>query len=370
MNAQRIHYAVTAAVLFFAVLFGFATGYKALSQASQAGALRDLALEQRARVLRMAALLGRTESASRAELAVEARRMQEAQDRLEAEQPDALALRSLPEAVAVLDARPLQTAERARRFLRAAQEPSAPDRAAALALQDEALAGLSEGYARLAQALAEWNEAQQTRLLKHQYGAFLVVLAALFYQFFVIVRPLSQAHEEAAAELTTAREQLRALEGHDHLTGLPGRERLEENLAREIEYVRRYGTTLSAVAMDVDEFRKVNRRVGQLGGDEVLRELGGLLAANLRKADAVYRFSGEKFILLAPHVDGEKALLLAEKLRLLVEGAEFRDGVRLTLSLGVAECRPDEDLESFLARLDEGLELAKAAGMNRAVTAP
>lgn len=369
MNAQRIHYAATAALLFFAVLFGFVTGFKALSLGSQAGHLRDLAQEQRARTLRMAALLGRDEPSARAELKVEARRMEEAQTLIEAVDPERLSLRHLPQAVEILDAKPLKNAERSRAFILAAQEAAA-GKGDAQALRAEALGVLSEAYARLSVAVTEWDKTEQEKLLKRQYAAFLVVLAALFYQYFVIVRPLSLSQEGAEAELARARAEVEACVGHDPLTGLPSRARLEESLAREVEYVRRYGTTLSAIAMDIDEFRKVNQKLGQLGGDEVLKEFAALLTANLRKADVMHRFTGEKFILLAPHVDGARAMQLAEKLRQLVAGAEFLKGARLTVSLGVAECRQGEDLEAFLARLDEALDLAKAAGMNRAVAAP
>lgn len=366
---QRAHYAVTAALLFFAVLFGFVTGFKALTLRSQAGRLQELATEQRARTLRMTVLLGRQDASARAELKVEARRMEDAQNLLLAANPDALSLSQLPQAVEILDAKPLKLREKAQGFMAGAAEFASGGKVDVAALQAGGLGAVSEGYARLTQAVAEDDKARQEHLLKYQYGAFLAVIAVLFYQFFVLVRPLSLAHERSEADLARAREELEASVGHDPLTGLPNRVRLEESLAREVEFVRRYGTTLSAIVMDVDEFRKVNQKQGQLGGDEVLKELAVLLTTNLRKADIVHRFSGEKFILLVPHVPEERAMQVAEKLRGLVEGAEFRNGTRLTVSLGVAECRQGEDLEGFLARLDAALELAKAAGMNRAVAA-
>ncbi len=295
--------------------------------------------------------------------------MEDAQKLLLAQDADTLSFAGIPQAREILESKPLKLKERAAAFAAGAVAVASGGEANVQALQNEGVGAVSEGFIRLALIVHEQDKELQEKLLKYQYGSFLAVIAVIFYQFFVIVRPLSQAQDRTEGELARLREELDACVGHDPLTGLPNRVRLEETMSREVEFVRRYGTTLSAIVMDVDEFRKVNQKLGQLGGDEVLKELADLLAVNLRKADIVHRFSGEKFILLIPHVPEERAAQVAEKLRTLVEGAEFRNGTKLTVSLGVAECRQEEDLEGFLARLDEALELAKAAGMNRVVSA-
>ncbi len=371
MTAQRLHYAATAALLFVAVLLGFATCYKSMLHASRAERTQAMALEQQQRVLRLATLAQRTDDSSRSQALVETRRLLEAHDALTADNQETLALGEMERAKALLEKEPYALTERTRRFaddIRAVVEaggaaaspsPRVDD------LVDTALTALAEGFGRLAHIAVDDNREEQRRLLKLQYAFFLAAAAILLYQFFVVVRPLSLQAEKTLAALNQARERLDACVGHDDLTGLFNRLRLEEALSREIVYVQSYGTKLSAVCLDVDHFKEVNSALGQLGGNEVLKSLAELLQGKLTKADALYRFSGEKFVILAPHVGLKQAAVLAEKLRRLVAGHVFPHKTRLTISLGVAECRADEDMEAFLARLNAAVRTAREKGMNR-----
>ncbi|EPR35084.1 diguanylate cyclase [Alkalidesulfovibrio alkalitolerans DSM 16529] len=371
MTAQRLHYAATAALLFVAVLLGFATCYKSMLHASRAERTQSMAMEQQQRVLMLAALVQRADDPSRSQTLVETRRLLEAQDALTSGHPDSLSLPDLDRARKLLAENPFALDERTRRFADAVRAIAASDDAWGRpspridALVDKAVDELAEGFGRLALVAVDANKEEQRRLLQLQYAFFLAVAAILLYQFFVIVRPLSLQAEKTLAALNQARERLDACVGHDDLTGLFNRLRLEEALSREIVYVQSYGTKLSAVCLDVDHFKEVNSALGQLGGNEVLKSLAELLQGKLTKADALYRFSGEKFVILAPHVGLKQAAVLAEKLRRLVAGHVFPHKTRLTISLGVAECRADEDMEAFLARLNAAVRTAREKGMNR-----
>jgi diguanylate cyclase (GGDEF)-like protein len=330
-----------------------------------------MAMEQQQRVLMLAALVQRADDPSRSQTLVETRRLLEAQDALTSGHPDSLSLPDLDRARKLLAENPFALDERTRRFADAVRAIAASDDAWGRpspridALVDKAVDELAEGFGRLALVAVDANKEEQRRLLQLQYAFFLAVAAILLYQFFVIVRPLSLQAEKTLAALNQARERLDACVGHDDLTGLFNRLRLEEALSREIVYVQSYGTKLSAVCLDVDHFKEVNSALGQLGGNEVLKSLAELLQGKLTKADALYRFSGEKFVILAPHVGLKQAAVLAEKLRRLVAGHVFPHKTRLTISLGVAECRADEDMEAFLARLNAAVRTAREKGMNR-----
>ena len=371
MTAQRLHYAATAALLFVAVLLGFATCYQSMLHASRAERTQSMALEQRQRVLMLAALVQRADDSARSQALVELRRLLDIQDALTDDHPESLSLLDLDRGRKLLTETPFALDERTRRFADAVHGIAASNDAWGRpsphvdALVDKALDELAEGFGRLALVAVDANKEEQRRLLQLQYAFFLAVAAILLYQFFVLVRPLSLQTERALEGLAQARERLEACVGHDELTGLFNRLRLEEALNREIVYVQSYGTRLSAVCLDVDRFKEVNAALGQLGGNEVLKSLAELMRDKLPKADALYRFSGEKFVVLAPHVGLKHAAVLAEKLRRLVAGHVFPHETRLTISLGVAECRADEDMEAFLARLNAAVRTAREKGMNR-----
>jgi diguanylate cyclase (GGDEF)-like protein len=99
------------------------------------------------------------------------------------------------------------------------------------------------------------------------------------------------------------------------------------------------GSSLSLVMIDIDHFKKVNDTFGHPEGDKVLREIASLLKASVRKKDTVARYGGEEFILILPDAGIEEALMIAERIRRLVENGPFEVGraqVNLTVSLGIS----------------------------------
>ena len=87
-------------------------------------------------------------------------------------------------------------------------------------------------------------------------------------------------------------------------------------------------------------------------------------AGSVRDADVLGRYGGEEFAVIMSEMHGD-AMDIAERLR-SARGVQTRSGpVRVTVSIGVADLKPDDDLEGLLARADEALYQAKAAGRNR-----
>lgn len=151
----------------------------------------------------------------------------------------------------------------------------------------------------------------------------------------------------------------------DSLTGIHNREKFDETLALEVDRARRYGTPLSLIMFDIDHFKDVNDLHGHQVGDTVLISLTRIISAHIREHDIFARWGGEEFMILAPGIPAESAAQLAEKLRGLVEEADFPVAGHVTISLGVAQFQADDTPRSLAKQVDDALYRAKRGGRNR-----
>lgn len=158
----------------------------------------------------------------------------------------------------------------------------------------------------------------------------------------------------------------------DGLTEVYNHRFFQEELSKEIKRTERYNHSLSIIMMDVDYFKDYNDFFGHKKGDEVLKVIGRLLTQFTRKSDFVARYGGDEFVVMLPETPKEKALELAERIRLgierndLLKGDGFKIG-NLTISLGVASYPNDAKTASELVdKVDQVLYLAKKAGKNKA----
>lgn len=164
-------------------------------------------------------------------------------------------------------------------------------------------------------------------------------------------------------------DELRRGSQHDDLTGLGNRRLLRIRLEDELLRSERFSQSVSVLAIDIDHFKSLNDRHGHPTGDASLRKLAGLMTRNLRRIDTIARIGGEEFVVLLPRTDSKTAILVAEKLRSLVEqtdfpGGEGQPGKRLTVSIGVASRQDDETGADLLERADVALYDAKDRGRN------
>ncbi len=148
----------------------------------------------------------------------------------------------------------------------------------------------------------------------------------------------------------------------DELTGIANRRRCEEALATEIARAERYGTPLSLVLADLDDFKAVNDEHGHPVGDDVLRRFTSVLQAMSRETDLAGRWGGEEFLLLLPGSDAEGGAQLAERMR---RGLAGMGSPPVTCSFGVAQFHPGSDAKSLFAAADRALYQAKRLGKNR-----
>ncbi len=180
----------------------------------------------------------------------------------------------------------------------------------------------------------------------------------------------------------------------DGLTGLFNHRYFYERLGQEIARARRYGTPVSLLMIDIDDFKGFNDRFGHVAGDDVLRHVADILSTQLRReVDLVARYGGEEFAVVLPntpiagdedgqltmtlaageeapppgHLDG--ARLVAERIRRGIEAARFLPkgrGGHLTVSVGIAAFpRLAAGSEDLVRHADAALYAAKRAGKNR-----
>lgn len=151
----------------------------------------------------------------------------------------------------------------------------------------------------------------------------------------------------------------------DRLTGLYNRLKLDELFALYLHIAKRHEKDFSILLLDIDKFKSVNDTYGHQVGDSVLKELSDILKKNIRTEDAVGRWGGEEFLILLPSSSMNEALLLAQKLRRLIEEHSFKTVGQKTASFGLATYHTGDDEKSMVARADEALYRAKENGRNR-----
>jgi diguanylate cyclase (GGDEF)-like protein len=156
----------------------------------------------------------------------------------------------------------------------------------------------------------------------------------------------------------------------DSLTGLYNRRYADARLLEELERSQRYDRPFSIAMADIDHFKRVNDDWSHQVGDEVLRQLAGLMRAAIRAVDVVARYGGEEFVVLFPETEESSARSVCEKMRSSVERHNWhviRDGLAVTISIGVAGSDTGEDVQTILRVADERLYRAKHAGRNLVV---
>jgi diguanylate cyclase (GGDEF)-like protein len=154
-----------------------------------------------------------------------------------------------------------------------------------------------------------------------------------------ILRPAANL-EASRSRLRELYESAREAALRDSLTGLGNHRAFQEAVTRMVEGARRYGTSFSLVLLDIDEFKRINDTRGHAVGDQLLAEVGALIAATIRHSDAAFRVGGDEFALLLPHTDVGGAIVLAR--RLLAHGLEDRVHgeyrAPISFSAGVTSC--------------------------------
>jgi diguanylate cyclase (GGDEF)-like protein len=178
------------------------------------------------------------------------------------------------------------------------------------------------------------------------------------------------------AELAQANDQLKLLARTDPLTGLANRRSMTETLGQLWSGNAKLPGSAAMLMCDIDEFKRLNDRLGHAEGDRCLVAVAGIIRDSVRHGrDHVARYGGEEFLVLLPKVTEQEAIAAAERIRTSVEAAAFpnptsRVSPHVTISIGVAvQAQSDEATspEQLQRQADAALYLAKQAGRNRVV---
>lgn len=162
-----------------------------------------------------------------------------------------------------------------------------------------------------------------------------------------------------------------ALARHDPLTDTLNRKGLDEALAREIAGARRKDSLLSICLLDIDNFKKLNDRLGHDVGDDALIHLVNVTRGCMRPSDTLARYGGEEFVILMPETSLEHGVEAMIRLQRELTKAFFLSGkekVLITFSAGVAQLAADETGADAIKRADQAMYLAKRAGKNRVLS--
>jgi diguanylate cyclase (GGDEF)-like protein len=163
-------------------------------------------------------------------------------------------------------------------------------------------------------------------------------------------------------------EDLVARSGRDALTGALDRGRLETLGRQKIEDAALAGRPISLLIVDIDHFKSFNDRFGHAAGDIVLLRIARIVIKTAGAGDAVFRYGGEEFVVIADDMTRAAALALGERIRRDVASHMEADTPLVTVSVGLATCADDaSDYDGLFRCADRRLYLAKSAGRNRVV---
>lgn len=184
------------------------------------------------------------------------------------------------------------------------------------------------------------------------------LLALMFYFLSNQTRRTSKLIWEKTRELET-------LNRTDALTGIRNRRYFDEAIERLIDSIHPIFIKHGLIALDVDNFKKINDNFGHNSGDVVLSEISKVISNNLRVKDSFCRVGGEEFFIICPDTGVIGCMVLAEKLRQAVESHTFPIETFVTISLGITEFTHGESVKVITDRADKALYRAKTAGRNR-----
>jgi diguanylate cyclase (GGDEF)-like protein len=143
---------------------------------------------------------------------------------------------------------------------------------------------------------------------------------------------------EAAMALENARlyEEARALADRDQLTGFYNHRYFHERFGEEVLRAQRSRQPLSALMLDLDDFKLVNDTFGHLFGDQVLAWTAELIRSTLRETDVAARYGGDEFAILLPETTADAAARAAERIRDAFARSSFEGGSRRPVAISLA----------------------------------
>lgn len=153
-------------------------------------------------------------------------------------------------------------------------------------------------------------------------------------------------------------EELEFIADEDPLVQVLNRRAFDRELNRALAYARRYTMTASFLYLDLNDFKKVNDEFGHGAGDEVLRNVGKVLAENVRSSDVVGRLGGDEFGVILVQADEKVARMKVEDLMAKISAEPVvynKNEIFVSVSVGFAMFMADDDVDTLVARADKAM---------------
>ena len=173
---------------------------------------------------------------------------------------------------------------------------------------------------------------------------------------------IDNAHRHAEVELQSQLDSLTHVYNHGHFIKL---------LEQHTDQARKENYPLSIIMLDIDYFKQYNDTYGHLAGDEILKNLCGIIKSHLKHTDAVGRWGGEEFAISLPNVNGEQAQQIANRIRLSMLKLSLRNHEQTTIpvptvSQGIAVYPAEaKEVIKLIDLADKRLYIAKERGRNQ-----
>jgi diguanylate cyclase (GGDEF)-like protein/PAS domain S-box-containing protein len=155
----------------------------------------------------------------------------------------------------------------------------------------------------------------------------------------------------------------------DDLTQVYNSRHFYIQLEKEMERSNRYNQPLTLVLLDLDRFKNFNDTYGHVYGDFVLSRLGHIVKQCLRDSDSAYRYGGEEFTIILPMTTRDEGLVTAQRIQNEFRKESFSPipGTKIfvSMSIGVSQYKPKEDMKAFVHRVDQLMYQAKKNGRDR-----
>lgn len=179
---------------------------------------------------------------------------------------------------------------------------------------------------------------------------------------------LNKAMKHKVDELYSMTQVLEEQASIDSLTSTFNRMKFEEFFELELQKAKMQRNSLSLILLDIDHFKAINDTFGHDVGDDVLKQLSRLIAQNIRSSDTLARWGGEEFAILLPGTPLDKAVLVANNLKICIANNNFDKLQQVTASFGVGVYLDGDEKDQLFKRVDQALYMAKKQGRNIVVS--
>ena len=183
---------------------------------------------------------------------------------------------------------------------------------------------------------------------------------------------LATAFNLMAGSIQSSHEELIKLSTIDGLTGLYNHREFQKRLEEEVNRAYRYGSTLSLLMMDIDNFKKFNDTYGHQAGDTVLKAIGTIILQEIRKSDFAARYGGEEISIILPETASAEAFAFSDRLREIIHNLPItireKEVVYISVSIGIASFPEDAaNRRDLIDAADKALYFAKDKGRNKTI---